>query len=49
VPRSISVNARAQARRFATRRPIIKPAVDSGQIRVVAAVYDIGTGRVSVV
>jgi carbonic anhydrase len=49
VPRSISVNARAQARRFATRRPIIKPAVDSGQIRVVAAVYDIGTGRVSLV
>jgi carbonic anhydrase len=49
VNRSIVVNARAQARRIAARGPIIKPAIASGQIRVVAAVYDIATGRVSLV
>ena len=49
VNRSIIVNARAQARRIADRGPIIKPAIASGQIRVVAAVYDIGNGRVSLV
>jgi carbonic anhydrase len=49
VDRSIVVNARAQARRVANRGPIIKPAIASGQIRVVAAVYDIATGRVSLV
>jgi carbonic anhydrase len=49
VARCIDVNAQAQARRVASRRPIIKPAVDAGRLRVVAAVYDIGTGRVSLV
>lgn len=49
VDRSIIVNARAQARRIAARGPIIKPAIESGQIRVVAAVYDIASGRVSLV
>ena len=49
VNRAIVVNARAQARRIAERGPIIKPAIASGQIRVVAAVYDIRSGRVSLV
>ncbi len=47
--RSIAANARAQARRIAGRRPIISAAVQSGQIQVVAAVYDIRSGRVSLV
>lgn len=49
VERSIRVNARAQAESLAQRNPIIRPAVDAGDLRVVAAVYDIGTGRVSLV
>jgi carbonic anhydrase len=49
LPRATAANARAQARRVANRRPIIKPAVDSGDLRVVAAVYDIRTGRVGLV
>lgn len=47
--RAIAVNARAQALHFAGRRPIIRAAVESGQVRVVPAVYDIGSGRVSLV
>jgi carbonic anhydrase len=47
--RSIVANAQAQARRVAARGPIIKPAIDNGRLRVVAAVYDIRTGRVTVV
>jgi carbonic anhydrase len=47
--RATVVNAQAQAKRFAARGPIIKPAVASGRIRVVAALYDIGSGRVSLV
>ena len=35
--------------RVAGRRPIISSAVSSGQIQVVAAVYDIRSGRVSLV
>ena len=49
VERSIEINARAQARRIAGRGPIIKKAVASGDVRVVAAVYDIRTGSVSLV
>jgi carbonic anhydrase len=49
LPRSIAANARAQALHVAGRGPIISSAVRSGQIQVVAAVYDIRTGRVSLV
>jgi carbonic anhydrase len=47
VPRCISANARAQADDLASRGPIVRPAIDDGTIEVVAAVYDIGTGSVS--
>lgn len=46
--RSIRVNARAQAAEIAASKPIIKPAIAAGKLGVVAAVYEIGTGRVSV-
>ena len=49
VERSVEANARAQAESLADADPIIKPAVDSGALRVVAAVYDIATGKVSLV
>jgi carbonic anhydrase len=49
LPRSIAANARAQANRLAATGPIIKPAVASGRLQVVAAVYDIRSGRVTVV
>lgn len=47
--RGVAANARAQAQRIAASGPIIKPAVASGRVRVVAAVYDIRSGRVSLV
>jgi carbonic anhydrase len=43
------VNAQAQASNIAARQPIIKPAVDAGTLKVVAAVYKIHTGRVVLV
>ena len=49
VPRCISANARAQADDLASRGPIVRPAIDDGAIEVVAAVYDIGTGQVSLI
>ena len=49
LPTCVSVNARAQAADIASRGPIVKPAVDSGQIEVVASVYDIKTGKVSLI
>ncbi len=49
VEHSVEVNARAQAESLAGREPIIKRAVDEGRLRVVAAVYDIATGEVSLV
>jgi carbonic anhydrase len=49
VDRCIRVNARAQAESLAQRDPIIRPAVDDGKLQVVAAVYDIPTGEVSLV
>jgi carbonic anhydrase len=49
VPRCISANVRAQADDLASRDPIIKPAIAAQQIMVVAAVYDIKTGKVSLV
>lgn len=46
---SIAANARAQATRLANTGPIINRAVASGHLQVVAAVYDIGSGRVKLV
>jgi carbonic anhydrase len=41
-----AANARDQATRLAETGPVIGPAVEAGEIRVVAAVYDIETGQV---
>ena len=49
LPRCVAANAKAQATRFASTGPIIAPEVRSGHIQVVAAVYDIRTGVVSLV
>jgi carbonic anhydrase len=46
VPNVISNNARRQARQLAAKGPIISAAVRQGQIKVVPAVYQIGSGRV---
>jgi carbonic anhydrase len=42
----IAANARAQADDIASRGPIVKQAIADGQIAVVAAVYDIETGKI---
>src|SRR4051794_27880872 len=42
-----AANARAQAQALAGADPIIKPAVAAGNLMVVAAVYNIANGRVS--
>ena len=47
--RSISLTATTQAADLASREPIVKQAIDAKQIEVVAAVYDIKTGKVSLV
>jgi carbonic anhydrase len=49
LPNCISVNAQAQAADLASRQPIVKPAIDAGQIAVVPAVYDIKSGKVSLI
>jgi carbonic anhydrase len=49
VPRCVSVNAEAQAADIASRGPIVKQAIDAEKIAVVAAVYDIKTGKVSLI
>jgi carbonic anhydrase len=49
VPHCISTNARAQADEIASRGPIVKQAIEAEQIKVVAAVYDIETGKVSLI
>ena len=46
LPGCVAANARAQATEIADRGPIIGPAVEAGTVRVVAAVYEIETGRV---
>ena len=48
VPACVELNAAAQAADLARRDPIIKPAVEAGQIEVVAGVYDLESGGVSV-
>jgi carbonic anhydrase len=47
VPRVTRVNAQRQASMLAATGPIVSKAVESGQIEVVPAVYDIGSGRVN--
>jgi carbonic anhydrase len=47
--RCVPANAIAQAQDLARRGPIVKPAVESGSIQVVAAVYNIANGAVSIV
>lgn len=47
VPNVTSNNARRQARDLARKGPIVSAAVKSGQIKVVPAVYQIGSGRVN--
>jgi carbonic anhydrase len=47
--RCVPANAIAQADSLAGRGPIVAPAVASGKLRVVAAVYNIANGAVSVV
>lgn len=42
-----AANAKAQAKSIVAKGPIIKPAVDAGKVRVVSAIYDIGSGKVS--
>ena len=46
--RCVPANAIAQAHDLARRGPIIAPAVASGQIQIVAGVYNIANGAVSV-
>lgn len=47
--RCIPANAIAQAQNLASRGPIIAPAVATGQIQVLAGVYNIANGAVSIV
>ncbi len=49
LPNCISVNARAQADDLASRGPIVEPAIAERRIALVAAVYDIETGKVALV
>lgn len=49
LPRCVPANAIAQAGQLAARGPIIGPAIAAGNLRVVAAVYNIANGAVSVV
>ena len=46
LPDCVAANARAQAAELAGKGPIIGPAVESGTVSVVAAVYEVETGRV---
>jgi carbonic anhydrase len=47
--RCVPANAIAQAKDLARRGPIIAPAVSSGAVQVVAGVYNIANGAVSIV
>jgi carbonic anhydrase len=47
LPRAVEMNAAAQAADLAERGPIVRQAVEAGQIAVVAAVYDIASGAVA--
>jgi carbonic anhydrase len=43
---SVAANARRQAAQLAESEPVIRPAVERGELQVVAAVYDVETGRI---
>ncbi|HUZ28333.1 MAG TPA: carbonic anhydrase [Solirubrobacteraceae bacterium] len=45
--KAIAANVVFQTKAFAAKNPIIKPAIDSGQIKVVGAVYDLASGKVN--
>jgi carbonic anhydrase len=49
VDRCVTANAQFQAADIAGRDPVIKPAIAAGTIKVVAAVYNIANGKVSLV
>lgn len=49
VEHCVTANAKTTAKQLAAQGPIIKPAVDSGRLRVVPAVYDIADARVTLV
>jgi carbonic anhydrase len=46
---SIVANARVQTQALRVRGPILPAAISAGTLRIVAAVYDIGSGRVELV
>jgi carbonic anhydrase len=45
----VVANARVQAHALSIRGPVLPPAIRSGALRIVSAVYDISTGRVVLV
>jgi len=47
--RCVPANAIAQAQNLARRGPIVAPAIESGAIEVVAGVYNIANGAISIV
>jgi carbonic anhydrase len=47
--RAVPANAISQAEDLSRRAPIVAPAIASGELRVVAAVYNIANGAVSIV
>lgn len=49
VARCVTANAISQADDLAGRDPVTKPAIAAGKLRVVAAVYNLASGAVSVV
>jgi carbonic anhydrase len=46
---SIAQNVKRQVRRLSTLSPVIDTALHEGRVKVVGAVYDLATGRVSVI
>ncbi|HEV7563186.1 MAG TPA: hypothetical protein VGO24_06750 [Solirubrobacterales bacterium] len=49
LPRCVPANAITQAGELASRGPIIAPAIAAGKLRLVAGVYNIANGAVSIV
>ena len=47
--KAIAANVTYQVKQFSAKNPILKPAIDSGKIKVVGAVYDIASGKVNLV
>ena len=44
---SITENVRNTVRGFSTSQPVLAPKVASGALKVVGAVYDVGTGKIT--